>query len=81
MPMYLDRHPTMPLSPEMEAGVRAQMGTRQSDGVTPRQFFVGAQQSYCLSEADSPAAIEQHHKDMGITLAPGAVELLSATMP
>jgi hypothetical protein len=81
MPTYLDRHPTTPLPPEMVAAVRAQMGNRQPDGVTPRQFFAGAEQSYCLSDADNPEAIEKHHTAMGIMLAPGAIELLTATLP
>ena len=81
MPTYLDRHPTMPLPPEMVEAVRAQMGNRQPDGVTPRQFFAGTEQSYCLSDADNPAAVEKHHTDMGIMLAPGAIEEVTATLP
>src|SRR5262245_34542093 len=48
MPTYIDHHATMPMPPEMVAAVKAQMGNRQPDGVTPRQFFVGTNDSYCL---------------------------------
>ena len=65
----------------MVAAVRAQMGNQQPDGVTPRQFFAGTEQSYCLSDADSAAAVEKHHTDMGIMLAPGAIEEVTTTLP
>jgi hypothetical protein len=81
MPKYLDRHPTTPIPPEAMEGFRAQMGNRQPDGVTLISFVVGKEQSYCLSEADSPDQIHKHHEDMGVVLADGAIEEVTATLP
>jgi hypothetical protein len=81
VPMYLDRHKTMPMSPEVMQEVRSQMGNKQPDGITPISFIVGKDQSYCLNEADSPDLIHKHHEGMGMVLDAGAIEEVTARVP
>ncbi len=80
MPRFLDRHQTMPLPPEVVTQIQAQLGKRQSDGVTPIQVMVGKERTYCLADADNPDQIHQHHEVMGIQLGPGDIEEVTATL-
>ena len=71
----------MPMPPEAMAGMRQQMGSRQSDGFTPLQFVVGKEQNYCLSEADSIDVVRKHHEAMGVMLGAGAIEEITESLP
>jgi hypothetical protein len=81
MPMFLDRHPTMPIPPEMMEAMKKDIGVRGADGVTQLQFIMGANESYCLTEAESAEAVHAHHEALGITVGEGHVEEVSASLP
>lgn len=81
MPRFLDHHVTTPLPPEAVSMIKAQLGNRQPDGVTPIQVMVGKEQTYCLADAENASLVHKHHEAMGITLGPGDVEEVTATLP
>jgi hypothetical protein len=73
MPRYLDRHPTNPNMPrELIAEIieRLRSGRPDEFGEKGLNVFIGAEETYCYTEAPSPEAVQMSHAALGITLAP-----------
>jgi hypothetical protein len=73
MPQYLDHHPTVPdMPPEMEAFIVQRLESGQPDefGEVGLRVFVGAEQTWCHTEAPSPEAVRRSHLALGIDLNP-----------
>jgi hypothetical protein len=71
MPQYLDHHPTIPdMPPEMVAFIIQRLESGQPDefGEVGRHVFVGAEQTWCHTEAPSPEAVRRSHQALGIDL-------------
>jgi hypothetical protein len=73
MPQYLDHHPTNPnMPPEIVAQIMQRLESGQPDEFGERglRVFIGAQQTYCHTEAPSVDAVRKSHEAIGITIAP-----------
>lgn len=73
MPRYLDHHPTHPNMPaELMAEIAERLRTGRPDEFGERglNVFIGAEETYCYTEAPSPEAVLRSHAALGITLAP-----------
>ena len=73
MPRYLDRHPTNPNMPsDVVAEIMERLRSGQPDefGETGLNVFIGAEETYCHTEAPSADAVRMSHAALGITLAP-----------
>jgi hypothetical protein len=73
LPRYLDRHPTNPNMPsEVVAEIMERLRSGRPDefGEKGLNVFIGAEETYCYSEAPSPEAVRMSHAALGITLAP-----------
>jgi hypothetical protein len=73
MPRYLDRHPTNPNMPrELIAEIieRLRSGRPDEFGEKGLNVFIGADETYCYTEAPGPEAVQMSHAALGITLAP-----------
>ena len=73
MPRYLDHHPTDPnMPPELVAQImkRLRNGERDEFGEKGLNVFVGAEQTYCHTDAPSAEAVRESHEALGITLGP-----------
>jgi hypothetical protein len=73
MPQYLDHHPTIPdLPPETVAFITERLTSGQPDefGEVGLHLFVGAEQTWCHTEAPSPDAVRRSHQALGIDLDP-----------
>jgi hypothetical protein len=73
MPRYLDHHPTNPnMPPELVAEIIERLRTGRPDEFGERglNVFIGADETYCYTEAPSPEAVRMSHAALGITLAP-----------
>jgi hypothetical protein len=71
MPQFLDHHPTIPdLPPEMVAFITQRLESGQPDefGEVGLHVFVGAQRTWCHTEAPSPEAVRRSHQALGIDL-------------
>ena len=71
MPQFLDHHPTIPdLPPEMVALITQRLTSGQPDefGEVGPHVFVGAQRTWCHTEAPSPEAVRRSHQALGIDL-------------
>jgi hypothetical protein len=76
MPSYLDHHPTIPdMPPELVALITQRLTSGQPDEFDEvgRRVFIGAEQTYCHTEAPSVDAVRKSHQAMGINLDPQAV--------
>ena len=73
MPQYLDHHPTDPnMPPEVVARIieRLRSGERDEFGEKGLNVFIGAEQTYCHTEAPSVEAVRKSHEALGIVLGP-----------
>ena len=73
MPQYLDHHPTNPnMPPEIVAQIVQRLDSGQPDEFGERGLyvFIGAEQTYCHTEAPSVDAVRKSHEAIGITLEP-----------
>jgi hypothetical protein len=73
MPRYLDHHPTNPnMPPEIVAQIMQRLDSGQPDEFGERglHVFIGAEQTYCHTEAPSVDAVRKSHEALGITLEP-----------
>jgi hypothetical protein len=71
MPRYVDRHPTNPnMPPELVAEIMERLRSGQPDkfGEKGLNVFIGAEETYCYTEAPSPEAVRMSHAALGITL-------------
>ena len=76
MPVYLDHHPTNPnMPPELVAQITRRLTSGQPDefGEVGLHVFVGAQRTWCHTEAPNPDAVHRSHQALGIDLDPGDV--------
>ncbi|HWD42665.1 MAG TPA: hypothetical protein VHM23_02900 [Actinomycetota bacterium] len=76
MPRYLDHHPTDPnLPPELVAEIirRLRSGHPDEFGEVGLDVFVGAERTWCHTEAPDPDAVRSSHRALGVELAPDAV--------
>jgi hypothetical protein len=73
VPQYLDHHPTDPnLPPEVVTRIieRLRSGERDEFGEKGLNVFIGAEQTYCHTEAPSAEAVRKSHEALGIVIAP-----------
>jgi hypothetical protein len=73
VPQYLDHHPTDPnMPPEVVARIieRLRSGERDEFGEKGLNVFIGAEQTYCHTEAPSVEAVRKSHEALGIVLGP-----------
>jgi hypothetical protein len=73
MPRYLDHHPTNPnMPPEMVAQITQRLDSGQPDEFGERglNVFIGAEQTWCHTDAPSVDAVRKSHEAMGINLDP-----------
>jgi hypothetical protein len=73
MPQYLDHHPTNPnMPPEIVAQIMQRLDSGQPDEFGERglHVFIGAEQTYCHTDAPSVDAVRKSHEAIGITLEP-----------
>ena len=76
MPRYLARHPTNPNMPaELVAEIMERLRSGRPDefGEKGVNVFIGAEETYCHTEAPSPEAVRMSHAALGITLRPEEV--------
>lgn len=72
MPRYIDHHPTNPDMPaEMVTMITQRLNSGAADefGEVGLNVFIGAEQTYCHTEAPSPDAVRKSHEALGINLA------------
>ena len=87
MPQYLDHHPTIPdMPPEMVAFIIQRLTSGEPDefGEVARHVFVGADQTWCHTQAPSVEAVCKSHQAIGINLDPqdvAEVQVLPGTGP
>jgi hypothetical protein len=77
MPTFMDSHPTNPnMPPEVFTIIRQRMksGTADEYGEREIHVFVGADRTYCYTEAPSAEAVRKSHAAMGVVLGPDDVE-------
>jgi hypothetical protein len=73
MPQYLDHHPTVPnMPPELAAQITQRLTSGQPDefGETGLHVFIGAEQTWCQTQAPSVDAVCRSHQATGIRLVP-----------
>ena len=73
MPVYLDHHPTIPdMPPELVTLITQRLASGQPDefGEVGLHVFIGAEQTWCHTEAPSVDAVCRSHKALGIDLDP-----------
>jgi hypothetical protein len=71
MPRYLDRHPTNPnMPPELVAEIMERLRSGRPDefGEKGLNVFIGAEETYCHTDAPNPEAVRMSHAALGITL-------------
>jgi hypothetical protein len=76
MPRFIDHHPTNPnLPPELVTLIRQrlQSGERDEFGERGINVFIGAEQTYCYTEAPNAEAVRRSHAALGIILGPEAI--------
>jgi hypothetical protein len=76
MPRYLDRHatnPNMPREVVAEIVERLRSGRPDEFGEKGLNVFIGAEETFCYTEAPSREAVQMSHAALGITLAPDDV--------
>ena len=80
MAKFVDHHATTPMPPEMAQAVVEKLKSGQADqfDVTGVNAFVGATDTWCLSEAISADAVHKSHEAMGINLGAGDVQEVQA---
>ena len=80
MPKYVDHHATVPMPPEMAQAAIAKMKSGEVDqfGVKGINAFIGATDTWCVTEAPNPEAVHKGHEAMGINLGPGDVTEVQA---
>ena len=75
MPVYLDHHRVPQLSQEDLSKVVADMKAgKTTNGITPLNGFIGANDAWCLIDAPNADAVHNLHKAAyGLELGPGDV--------
>jgi hypothetical protein len=76
MPVYLDHHPTNPnMPPELVTLIVQRLASGEPDefGEVGLHVFVGAEQTWCHTEAPSVDAVRKSHQALGIDVDPGDV--------
>jgi hypothetical protein len=76
MPRFIDHHPTNPnLPPELVTLIRQRLKSGERDALGGRgiNVFIGAEQTYCYTEAPDAEAVRQSHAALGIVLSPEAI--------
>jgi hypothetical protein len=71
MPRYLDHHPTNPdMPPELVAQIMQRLDSGQPDEFGERglNVFIGAELTYCHTDAPSVDAVRRSHEALGINL-------------
>jgi hypothetical protein len=73
MRRYLDHHPTnLNMPPEMVALIKQRLDSGRPDEFGERglNVFIGAEQTYCHTEAPNVDAVRKAHEALGINLDP-----------
>jgi hypothetical protein len=73
MSRYIDHHPTNPnLPPEVLMVIKQRLQSGELDEFDERgiNVFIGAEHTYCYTEAPSVDAVRKAHEAMGIFLGP-----------
>jgi hypothetical protein len=72
MPKYLDTHPTMPLPPEVLAAIKDRLESGRPDEFDEvgHFVFIGAQRTFCYTEAPDAESVRKSHAALGVHLAP-----------
>ena len=80
MAKFVDHHATMPMPPEMAQAAVEKLKSGQADefGVTGINAYVGANDTWCLTEASSADAVHKSHEAMGINLGVGDIQEVQA---
>jgi hypothetical protein len=71
MPRYLDHHPTNPdLPPELVSEIirRLRSGEPDEFGEVGLHVFIGAERTWCHTEAPDPDAVRRSHRALGVEL-------------
>ena len=80
MAMFVDHHATTPMPPEMaQAAVeKLKSGKADENGVIGINAYVGATDTWCLTEAPNADAVHKGHEAMGINLGTGDIQEVQA---
>ena len=81
MARFIDKHLTNPnLPPEIVTLIKQRLrsGLADESGEKGINVFIGAQRTYCYTEAPNAEAVRKSHEAIGITLAPEDVEEVQA---
>ena len=80
MATFVDHHATMPMPPEMAQAAVEKLKSGKADqfGVTGINVYVGATDTWGLTEASSADAVHKSHEAMGISLGAGDVQEVQA---
>ena len=73
MPRFIDQHPTNPnMPPEVLTILRQRLlkGERDDYGEMGINVFVGAEKTYCFTDAPDAGAVRESHAAIGILLGP-----------
>jgi hypothetical protein len=77
MVRFIDQHATDPkVPPEVLSIIKQRLQSGEPDELGERgiHVFMGADRTYCYSEAPSAEAVQQAHEAMGILLGPEDIE-------
>jgi hypothetical protein len=72
MPKYLDSHPTTPLPADVVAMIRERLESGRPDEFDEvgQLVFIGAERTFCYTEAPDAEAVRKSHAALGVLLAP-----------